>query len=177
MKKILSAVLLTAVFAVPAFADMHEKEIKGHKECACHEQKAEMRGMHKKGDMLGMLIKHADKIGLSNDQVVKLKAIHRSMKIKEIQLGADQKIAKIELMEIMEVKDFDLERADAAVKKISGIETSQHLEMLKSMKEVRSILTDEQFKNIKKMRSKMMEGNKCEMHKPMEHHPVEHHHE
>ena len=75
----------------------------------------------------------------------------------------------------MEVKDFNLEKADDAAKKISGIETSKHLEMLKTLKEVRSILTDEQFKKIKEMKSKMMEGAKCKTHKPMEHHPMEHH--
>ena len=176
MKRILTALMLTVVFAVPAFADMNGKEMK---ECACHEQKMGMpdmhRGMHKKGDMLGMLIKHADKVGLTDDQVVKLKAIHRTMEKKEIRAEAEKKITKIDLMEIMEVKDFNLEKADAAAKKISGIETSKHLEMLKTLKEVRSILTDEQFKKIKEMKSKMMEGAKCKTHKPMEHHPMEHH--
>ena len=58
---------------------------------------------------------------------------------------------QIELMEIMDVKDFDLEKASAAVKKIAEIKTAHHLEMLTAMKEMRSILTDEQFKNMKKM--------------------------
>ena len=54
-------------------------------------------------------------------------------------------------MEIMEVKDFDLEKASAAVKKIADIKTAHHLEMLKAMKEMRAVLTDEQFKKMKKM--------------------------
>ena len=54
-------------------------------------------------------------------------------------------------MEIMEVKDFDLEKAGSAVKKIADIKTAHHLEMLKAMKEMRTILTDEQFKKMKKM--------------------------
>ena len=57
----------------------------------------------------------------------------------------------IELMEIMEVKDFDLEKATAGVKKIEGIKTAHHLEMFKAMKEMRAVLTDEQFKKMKKM--------------------------
>jgi Spy/CpxP family protein refolding chaperone len=60
-------------------------------------------------------------------------------------------------MEIMEVKDFDLEKASAAVKKIADIKTAHHLEMLTAMKEMRSILTDEQFKNMKKMHMEMDE--------------------
>ena len=54
-------------------------------------------------------------------------------------------------MEIMEVKDFDLEKASAAVKKITEIKTAHHLEMLKAMKEMRTALTDEQFKKMKRM--------------------------
>ena len=174
MKKILAALLLTAVFAVPAFADMHGKEMKEHQKCECHEQMGKHH-MHKRGDMLGMLIMHADKVGLTEDQVVKLKAIHRSMKVKEIRLEADKKIAKIELMEIMEVKDFDLEKANATIQKISDLKRDQNLEMLKSMKEVRSLLTDEQFKKIKEMRHQMWdarkpEGKKPEMKKHKEHH-------
>jgi Spy/CpxP family protein refolding chaperone len=54
-------------------------------------------------------------------------------------------------MDIMEVKDFDLEKAESAVKKITEIKTAHHLEILKNMKEMRTILTDEQFNKMKKM--------------------------
>jgi Spy/CpxP family protein refolding chaperone len=134
-----------------------------------------MPGMHKRGDMLGMLIKHADKVGLSGEQVAKLKGIHRVMEKKKIRSEADMKLTRIDLKEIMEVKDFDLEKANAAVQKISDIKRDQHLEMLKSMKDVRSILTDEQFKKIKDMKHRMWEGKKPggkkpEMKKQKEHH-------
>ena len=56
-------------------------------------------------------------------------------------------------MEIMDVKDFDLGKASAAAKKIADINTAHHLEMSNSMKEVRTILTDDQFKKMKKMMS------------------------
>src|SRR5659263_322848 len=58
---------------------------------------------------------------------------------------------KIDLMEIMEVKDFDIEKASSAVKNIAEIKTAHHLEMLKAAKEMRTILTDEQFKKMQKM--------------------------
>lgn len=160
MKKILSTLLLTVIFAVPAFADMHGKETKGHKECACHEQMQGKPGMHRRGDMVGMLIKHADKIGLTDDQVVKLKAIHSGIIKKKIRFGADSKLARIELMEIMEVKDFDLEKANAAALKITDLKKDQRLEMLKSIKDVRAILTDDQFKKIKEFRHRMWEKKK-----------------
>ncbi|MCL7489484.1 MAG: Spy/CpxP family protein refolding chaperone, partial [Desulfobulbaceae bacterium] len=103
------------------------------------------------GDMMGMCLKHAEIIGLTDDQINKMKPVHFEMQKKQAQYNADLKIAKIELMEIMEVKDFDLEKATAGVKKIEGIKTAHHLEMFKAMKEMRTILTDEQFKKMKKI--------------------------
>jgi Spy/CpxP family protein refolding chaperone len=145
MKKIALALLLTVVFAVPAFSQMTDMPMKGHG------QMMEMGNMDKMGDMMGMCIEHADKMGLTDDQITKMKPIHREMQKKQARFIADQKIAEIELMEIMDVKDFDLEKAGAAVKKIADIRTAYHLEMLKAMKEMRTILTDEQFQKMKKM--------------------------
>ncbi|MFA4909896.1 MAG: Spy/CpxP family protein refolding chaperone [Desulfobacteria bacterium] len=119
-------------------------------------QMMEMGNMDKMGDMMGMCIKHADKIGLTDDQIVKMKPVHSEMQKKQARFKADRKIAGIELMEIMEVKDFDLEKAGSAVKKIAEIKTAHHLEMLKDMKEMRTILTDEQFKKMKRVMSMNM---------------------
>ena len=67
----------------------------------------------------------------------------------------------MELMEIMEVKDFDFEKAKIAVLKIAEIRSTQHLEMLKTMKEVRNLLSDEQFAKMKQMmRSRMQMDEK-----------------
>ena len=147
MKKIVFAMLLTFVFAVPAFSQM-DMPMKGHGEG--HGQMMEMGNM----DMMGgdmMCMEHADKMGLTDEQMEKMKPLHREMQKKQIRSKADLKIAEIELREIMEVKDFDLDKATYAVKKIEDIKTAQHLEMLKAMKEMRNILTDEQFKKMKKM--------------------------
>jgi len=116
-----------------------------------HGQMMEMGNMDKMDEMMGMCIDQADKMGLTDDRIMKIKPVHREMQKKQARFKADLKIAEIELMEIMEVKDFDIERASSAVKKIAEIKTAHHLEMLKAMKEMRAILTDEQFKKIKKM--------------------------
>ena len=148
MKKVLIALLLTVVFAVPAFSQMQDMPMKGHGEG--HGQMMEMDHM----DMMGgdmMCMEYAHKMGLTDDQMAKMKPMHREMQKKQIRSKADLKIAEIELKEIMEVKDFDLDRATAAVKKIEDIKTARHLDMLKAMKDMRAILTDDQFKNMHKM--------------------------
>ena len=148
MKKLVLASLLTFVFAVPAFSQM--KGAPMHEQRERQGQMMEMGHMDGMGDMTGKCIENAEKIGLTDDQLVKMKSLHRAMQKQQARFKADLKIAEIELMEIMDVKDFDLEKANAAVKKIEGIKTAHHLEMLKAMKEIRTELTDEQFKKMKK---------------------------
>jgi len=143
MKKLVLSLLLTVVFAVPAFSQMME-----------------VGNMDKMDDMMGMSIERANKMELTDDQIMKLKPIHREMQKKQARFKADLKIAEIELMEIMEVKDFDLDKASSAFKNIEGIKTAHHLEMLKLMKEMRAILTDEQFKKMKKMMPTKMNKKK-----------------
>lgn len=146
----LAAVVLFAFcIPLPAFSQMEDMSMMHSREG--HGRMMEMGGMDRMGDMTGMCIAHADMIGLSDDQIMKMKPIHREMQKKQARFKADLRIAEIELMEIMEVKNFDMEKASAQVKKIEGIRTAHHLEMLKAMKEMRAILTDEQFKKMKMM--------------------------
>ena len=156
---ILAAVALMAFsFPVPAFSQMKDMSMKGHGER--HGQMMGMGTMDRMGDMMGMCMQHADMMGLTDDQLLKMKPMHSEMQKKQARFKADLKIAEIELMDILEVKDFDLEKASVAVKKIEDIRTAHHLEMLKAMKEIRTILTDEQFKKMKKMMPMKMDEKK-----------------
>lgn len=149
MKRIVLALLLTVFFAVPAFSQMMDMPMMEHRDGP-----GMMGGIGDMGmmdDMMGMCLKHAEMMGLTDDQMNKMKPVHFEMQKKQARYKADLKIAMIELMEIMEVKDFDLEKATAGVKKIEGIKTAHHLEMFKAMKEIRTNLTDEQFKKMKRM--------------------------
>jgi len=151
MKEKVLLLLLTVIFAVPAYSQIKDMPMKEHREG--RGQMMEMGNMEKMGDMMGMCIEHADEMGLTDAQLMKIKPLHSEMEKKQAQFRADLKIAEIELMDIMEDKDFDLEKARSAVKKSEEIKTAHHLEMLKAMKEMRTILTEEQFKKMKKMMS------------------------
>lgn len=154
-----AAVMLLALSVyVPVFSQKMDMSMKEHRKG--HGQMKEMGNMDKMGDMMGMCIEHAEKLGLTDGQIMKMKPIHYEMQKKQAQFKADLKIAKIELKEIMEVKDFDLEKASAIVKKIAEIKTAHHLEKIKAMKEMRTILTDEQFKKMKKMMPMKMSEKK-----------------
>ncbi len=151
MKKILFSLLLTVVFAVPAFSQMRDMPMRGYGGGYWGGYGQMMERGHM--DMMGggmMCLKYTDKLGLTNDQLAEMKSMQREMQKKQIKSSADLKLAEIKFMEIMDVKDFDLGDAKSAVKKMRDIKTDQQLEMLKAMKEMRDILTDEQFKSMQK---------------------------
>ncbi len=155
---------------VPAFSQMRDMPMPGYGEG--HGQTMDMpmqghgaehghmqimmRDKDKVSDVMDVCLRHAEAIGLNDEQIIRIKLLHREMQKKQARFKADLTIARIDLMEIMEVKDFDLGKASSAVKKIAEIKTAHHLEMLKAMKEIRTILTDEQFKKMNMMMSSMM---------------------
>ena len=83
--------LLALSVPAPAFSAMKDMSMQGHR--GEHGRMMEMCDMDKMGDMMGMCIAHADKMGLTDDQVVKMKPIHREMQKKQARFTADLKIA------------------------------------------------------------------------------------
>ncbi len=152
--------LALAVLSIPlpAFSETMDMSIKEHRESHGHMMGA--GHLDKMGDMMGMCSEHAGMMGLSDEQVSKMKPAEREIQKKQARYKADVKIAEIELIEIMEVNDFNLEKATVAVKKIADIKTAHHLEMLKAMKEMRTLITDEQFTKMKKMMTMKPGDNK-----------------
>ncbi len=144
----MGAVVALLMTGVPAFSQTMDVS-RDHR--GGHGQMMERGNMGNMGDMVGLCAEHADRMGLTDDQIMKIKPLHHEMEKKQARYRADLQIAKIELMEIMEVKNFDLDKAGYAVKKIAAIKTANQMEMLKAMKEMRTILTDEQFKKMKKI--------------------------
>lgn len=158
MNRIALTLLLTIVFAAPALSQMTDMPMKGHRQG--HRDVMQMDHMNRMGHMMGMCIKHAGKMGLTDDQVMKMRPLHSEMQKTQVRFKADRKIAEIELMEVMEVKDFDIEKAGSAVRKIAEMEAAHRLEMLRTIREMRSVLTDEQFGKTKKMMFMMKMGEK-----------------
>lgn len=149
MKAIVTVVTLLALtVAVPVFSQMTDMPMKGHG--MGHGSMMDMGHMGKMDDMMGTCMEHAEMLEITDDQLMKMKPIHSEMQKKQARFKADRKIAEIELMEILEVRDFNLDKANAAVRKIEEIKTAYSVDLLKSMKEMRGILTAEQFKKMKR---------------------------
>lgn len=138
-----------------------------------HDQRMGM-GIGMMGDhmdeMVGACLANADRLKLSDDQIEKLRPLHREMQKKQAKFRAEIKVAELELAEVMDVKDFDIEKAEAITKRISDLRLEHHRELLKLMKEVRAILTVEQFEKMKKM--KMMGMMEMKKNQPMPKKPM-----
>lgn len=154
MRKYLSATLgLIAVLSLPCLA-LAQKPYHGHGSphsmgrmdgAGCCSECGSGMGMGNMDQMVDMCLAHAGTMELTDEQKAKLTPIRREMQRKRIQFKSELKLAEMDLAETMEEKNFDLDKASAAVKKIGDIKTRHHLEMLKQMREVRGILSDAQF--------------------------------
>lgn len=164
-----TAALLTLSLPLSAFSQMGDKPMKEQSEdhgqmmdksmkeqSEGHGQMMGMGPMDKMGGMMRMCMEHPEMMDLTEDQSLKMKPLHNEMQKNLTKFDAERKGAEQELMKIMEVKDFDLPKATAAVKKIADLKTAQHIDMLKNMKKMRTVLTEEQFNKMKTMMSEKM---------------------
>jgi Spy/CpxP family protein refolding chaperone len=141
-----------------AFSGMHDASTQKQRDG--RGARMEMANTEMLDELTGSCLAHADKIGLTEEQLTKMKPVHSDMKKKNVRFKADLKIAEIELVEIMDVKDFDVEKAGAAVRKIADIKTAYNMELLNTMKSVRAGLTEEQFRNMQKAMPMKVERKK-----------------
>ena len=114
-------------------------------------------GMEERGGMMGMkgedhpMWQHLKGLGLDEKQKEAVRAI-KSRAMKEmIKRRADKQIAKLELKDILGKDPVDMRAVEAKLKEIEAIETDMHLSHIKSMEEVKALLTPDQKKKMKEM--------------------------
>ena len=107
-----------------------------------------MRGM--KGEDHPMW-EHLKGLGLDEKQKEAVKAI-KSRAMKEmIKKRADKQIATLELKDIVGKDPVDMKAVEAKLKQIEAIGTDMRLSHIKTMEEVKALLTPEQKKKMKEM--------------------------
>ena len=118
--------------------------------------RGEMRhhGMEGMGGMMGEdhpMWKHLVGLGLDEKQREAVKSI-KSKEMKDmIKKRADKQIAKVELKEILGKDPVDMKAVEAKVKQIEAIGTDMRLSHIRTMEEVKALLTPEQKKKMKEM--------------------------
>jgi Spy/CpxP family protein refolding chaperone len=105
-------------------------------------------GMPGRMNILGRL---ADKLDLSEEQRDEIKDILAAHQKDMIQQKADRELAEVELRELTMEDDPDLDAIEEQVKEIASLEARMRYSQIKAMVDARSVLTDEQKEELKKL--------------------------
>jgi Spy/CpxP family protein refolding chaperone len=140
------AVVIVAMTAFPSFA------AEGH---GGHDQ--EEQGDHS-AHYLKHLLKHAKEIGLTQEQLGKLKALQLDFKRTEARLEADTKIAQLELHALMEDEQADLKAIQGKVDQLKKAEGACLVEAIKSKRNAMAMLTPDQREKERAQHEQMKGG-------------------
>lgn len=132
---------LIATTIVPGLADEGHGGMKHGQAQGGHEQGEQ--GEHG-GHYLKHLLKHAKEIGLTSEQVGKLKQMQLDCKRRHIKMDADIKIAKLELHALLEDEQAELSAIQAKVDQLKKAEGELLVEAVKTKREAMALLTPEQ---------------------------------
>jgi len=151
-----SVALLSAnVQTVRADAE-HGGMMGGHmcKMCKGHDQNKEDE--HSSHD-LKQLLKHGKEIGLTSEQISKLKTMQLDLSRAQARAEADIKVATLELHALVEDEQADSAAIQAKVDQLKKAEGGLLFTTIKSRRDAMAILTTEQREKDHAMRDKMME--------------------
>lgn len=125
----------------------------------------QMQGGHERGEQdehsahyLKHLLKHAKEIGLTSEQISKLKALQLDLHRTQARTEADIKIAKLELHALLEEEQAELSAIQAKVEQLKKAEGALMLATIKGKRDAAAMLTPEQRENDRAQREQMKRG-------------------
>jgi periplasmic protein CpxP/Spy len=108
------------------------------------------------GHYLRHLLRHAKEIGLTADQVAKLKTIQLDLNRTRIKTEAEIQVAELEMAALAEDEKADLSAIEAKVKQSEMLEVGLRMAAIKAKREARALLTPEQREKEQAEHEKMM---------------------
>lgn len=114
------------------------------------------------GHYLKHLLKHEKEIGLTPEQVGKLKAMQLDFERTEARTEADIKIAKLELHALLEDEQADLPAIQAKVEQLKKAEEALLLSAIKAKREAIAMLTPDQREKDRARREQMKSEEKAQ---------------
>lgn len=153
---VMSMIALLGVGVQPSLADPERGYSHGY--ASEHGCCAEMMGHHAHpGDHLRHVLKHQKEIGLTDEQVKKLKAIELDFDRAWIKSGAEIHIAERELLALVEDEKTDLSAIEAKVKQSEMLEVGLRMLAFKARHDALAVLTPEQREKAKAAHEKRMQ--------------------
>jgi Spy/CpxP family protein refolding chaperone len=154
----LGVALIVAMMAFPSLVEachghmMHGQMQSGHDQ---HDQgEADDHSAH----YLKHLLKHAKEIGLTPEQISKVKAMQLDFKRSEARLEADEKVARVELHALLEDEQADLTAIQAKVDQLQKAEGALQFAAIKSKHNAMALLSPEQREKERKAHEQMKSG-------------------
>jgi protein CpxP len=112
------------------------------------------------GHLIRHLLKHEKEIGLTAEQVAKLKDIQLNLDKTRIKAEADIQVAERELKALTDDEKSDLGAIEAKLKQSEDMQVSLRLTSIKTKREVLGLLTPEQRAKEKAEHDKVMQEHK-----------------
>ena len=112
------------------------------------------------GHLIRHLLKHEKEIGLSADQVTKLKDIQLNLDRTRIKSEADIQVAERELRALTDDEKSDLGAIESKLKQSEDLQVQLRMTSIKTRREVLALLTPEQRAKEKAEHEKMMQQHK-----------------
>lgn len=127
-------------------------QMMGHGMMAEAEGMEEMAGMGMMPDMgrMGMIacpffLDRTKELGLSDEQVAKLKDVRQAARADHIRTAAELRIAHLELLDLL-AGEWTVEAAEKLVRNVQKMQGDTKVRFLKAKKEAEKVLTPEQLK-------------------------------
>jgi Spy/CpxP family protein refolding chaperone len=111
------------------------------------------------GAHLSMCIRHAEKLGISEEQIERLRAVHNEQAKKLIRLRSEIQVLNVDLRSELAKDSPDFSRVESLLKKREPLRTDFFLEGLRTRADASKILTAEQRKKLHKMMMEAMTGD------------------
>lgn len=116
------------------------------------------------GHLIRHLLKHEKEIGLTAEQVAKLKEIQLNLDKARIRAEADIQIAERELKALIDDEKADLGAVEAKLKQSADLQVALRMTSIKTRREVLGLLTPEQRAKERTEHEKMMQQRKADGH-------------
>ncbi len=120
-----------------------------------------------------LMEKGKEKLGLSDDQVGKIKALWKDHQVRMIKVRSEMEMAELDLKNAMDMDELNRGKIEPLIDKVSSVRAKMQKERMGLMVDVSNILTkDQRVKARELMRDRMPgkrdEGKRCPMgEKPM----------
>jgi Spy/CpxP family protein refolding chaperone len=112
------------------------------------------------GHLIRHLLKHEKEIGLTSDQVAKLKDIQLNLDKTRIKAEADIQVAERELKALTDDEKSDLKAVEAKLRQSEDMQVALRMTSIKTRRDVLALLTPEQRAKEKAEHEKMMQQHK-----------------